>query len=67
MECKTTFRYVENSDEFIDTLIKNNYNFYYSFIRFEPGDTSKTILEIYFKNEIDLIIFNLTYEHDNSK
>ncbi len=67
MECKTTFRYVENSDEFIDKLIKKKYNFYYAFIRFEPGDTSQTIVEIYFKNEIDLIIFSLSYEHDYSE
>lgn len=67
MECKTMYRYIDDVDEFVDNLIQKKLNFHYAFVKFESGDTSKSIVEIYFKTEVEQIIFNLTYEHDYSK
>jgi hypothetical protein len=67
MECKTTFRDIDDADEFVDTLIRSKIKFSYAFIRFETDNTHKTIVELYFKDELSLILFNLSYEHDNSK
>lgn len=67
MECKTTFRDIEDADIFVDNLVKNKINFSHAFIQFESDNTHKLIVELYFKDELDLIIFNLSYEHDNSK
>ena len=67
MECKTTFRDIDDADEFVGKLIRSKIKFNYAFIRFETDNTHKTIVELYFKDELSLILFNLSYEHDNSK
>jgi hypothetical protein len=67
MECKTTFYGIEDPDEFVYNLVQEELNFTCAFIKFEPGDSSKTIVELYFKDELSLILFHLTYEHNYSK
>jgi hypothetical protein len=67
MERKTTFRDIDDADEFVDKLVRDKINFIYAFIRFETDNTHKSIVELYFKDELAHILFNLSYEHDNSK
>jgi hypothetical protein len=66
MERKTTFRDIEDADEFVDKLVRSKIKFTYAFIRFESDNTHKSIVELYFKDELAHILFNLSYEHDNS-
>jgi hypothetical protein len=67
MERKTIFRDIDDADEFVDKLVRDKINFIYAFIRFETDNTHKSIVELYFKDELAHILFNLSYEYDNSK
>jgi len=67
MECKTIFYGIEDPDEFVYNLVQKELNFTGAYIRFESGDTSKTLVELYFKDELSLILFHLKYEHNYSK